>query len=285
MSSHSTYVRPGLVFAGILIIGGLIASSFSRGSRIDLPEGEQEVTGVLQPVSLSATRRGTHVLEIDDEPFVFVESNQNLKSFEGIKVTARGTFEENIDPNLLPVLVAVSVRPMALALTEWKHDYLGLSLSAPDAWNGVENSEGLRFTPAASPRPILVVTTVDMDDLPLGEDIVVGGEKGVAVDSGSGVTVYVEHKGRIIAFAFAATSDDELAEQRYEFEKVVLRSVSFASRKPAVTGSGASTATTSAGGGALGAPCGGAAGILCPTGQYCEITDQVNDIGRCKQLR
>jgi hypothetical protein len=282
--SRSPYVRPGLVVAGILIVVGLIASSFRGGPRVELPEGEQEVTGTLVAVPLSATRRGTHVLEINDEPFVFVESDENLKSFEGIKVTVRGTFEENIDDSLLPVLVAVSVRPKALALTQWKHDYLGLSLNAPDVWNGAETSEGLRFTPAASSRSILVVTTLDVNDLPAGEPIVVGGEKGTKVDSGSGVTVYVQHRDRIIAFAFAPTSDAEAAEQTYEFEKVVLRSVSFASNKPVVTGSGSSTVTTGTGGG-LGQPCGGAAGILCPAGQYCEITDAVNDIGRCRSVR
>lgn len=33
----------------------------------------------------------------------------------------------------------------------------------------------------------------------------------------------------------------------------------------------------------LGAPCGGTAGILCPAGQYCFITDPESNTGRCAQ--
>jgi hypothetical protein len=47
---------------------------------------------------------------------------------------------------------------------------------------------------------------------------------------------------------------------------------------PTLTGSG--TVTGASGSGSLMA-CGGPAGILCPAGSYCAVTDRVNDIGVC----
>jgi hypothetical protein len=282
MSSRSPYALPGMVAAVAVLTFFAVFSFLNRKPHIELPQGEQEITGILKPVSLSGTRRGTHVLEIDEEPFVFVESEDSLKPFEGLKVTVRGTFEENTDTSLLPVIVATSVKPKTLALTQWKHDTLGLTLSAPSSWNGETDEDSLTFVPSNATTPILRVVIADTDELPAGQSQGVGGEKAVSVKNGSGETVYVEKNGKIIGFDFSPSETGQgLVEQQYEFRQVVLRSVVFNAKASSPTGS----VSGSASGTVLGQPCGGDAGILCPAGQYCEVTDSVTDIGRCKSLR
>jgi hypothetical protein len=284
MSSRSPYLLPGIVVAVLLVMGIAAAVRHTGGASIELPQGEQEVTGTLTPVSLSATRRGTHVLEVNGKPYVFVESEESLKSYEGLKVTVRGTFEENIDPSLLPVLVATDIRTRALALTQWKHPKLGITLSVPSAWSGSTTDTALRFTVPGVLEPVLVIARSTEEELPGGPGLAVGGEKAVSVKDGSGEVVYVERAGGLLEFAFQPANDmQDRAQDEYEFHQVVLRSVVFEVTKPPVaTGTGS---VGSGSGTVLGSPCGGAAGILCPVGQYCEVTDSVTDIGRCKKVR
>jgi hypothetical protein len=62
----------------------------------------------------------------------------------------------------------------------------------------------------------------------------------------------------------------------------IIRGLRFSSSSSATAvyqgGSGAVTSVA-------GIPCGGAAGILCPSGQYCEITDSASNIGRCRAVQ
>jgi hypothetical protein len=62
---------------------------------------------------------------------------------------------------------------------------------------------------------------------------------------------------------------------------VVFSSDASSSSSSLSQGSSLSAAATGSG---AGLPCGGTAGILCPGGFYCDITDVANNVGRCKKI-
>jgi hypothetical protein len=65
------------------------------------------------------------------------------------------------------------------------------------------------------------------------------------------------------------------AEFRRFLQSVIFQKKSSSSAATTMSGSNASA----------GIPCGGTAGILCPAGQYCEITDSATNIGRCRSVK
>jgi hypothetical protein len=282
--------RLALGILAIVLAAAIIgtALSYTRSPRMELPQGEQTVTGVLKNASLSPTRRGTHLLEVDGEPFVFVESStMTLFPFEDLTVTVTGTFEENTDEDLLPVLIATDVRLKALSLLETSHKNLGITLSVPDSWTKEETEDMLSFTSSGSLGASLSIRTEASEDLLPGTSLTVGGKRAVRVTTEGGETVYID-KGanKTIALAFRYSDGGNKKEDEYLFRQVILPSVKFtgsATASVSSQGSAASagSAVSSAG---LGQPCGGPAGILCPKGQYCEVTDHETDIGRCKAL-
>ena len=87
-------------------------------------------------------------------------------------------------------------------------------------------------------------------------------------------------------FALRAIHDNQVQLDQY---RDVMRSVEFrgatssvrassqASQRPASSFSGSAQSRATG----EGTPCGGAAGILCPSGMYCRISDLVNESGAC----
>lgn len=248
---------------------------------MELPQGEQQVTGVLQSVPLSPTRRGTHMLEVDGEAFAFVEASRSLRSFEGLRVTVTGTFEKNIDPDLLPVIIAADVRTKTVALKPMKSDTLGIGMNVPEEWQTENDSEGMTFRVVGVSRPVLTVGLAQSDELPTGTSIVVAGRSAVRQQSGSGETVYLNTGKAIVFFDFLPVSAEEQdrLQEGYVFRQVILPSVTVGSS--AATASSSAPAVSGSGAG-IGQPCGGEAGVLCPAGQYCEIIE--GNSGHCKSF-
>jgi len=89
-----------------LIIGlclTFVLTSCRERPIVQLPKGEQTVTGLIRAAPLSLTRRGTHVVVRDGKEWFFAESSGvTLSQFEGQEVTLTGVFELNIDPHDLP---------------------------------------------------------------------------------------------------------------------------------------------------------------------------------------
>jgi len=263
----------------------MIASCDRKPSRPPLPEGPQTVTGILRPAPLSAIRRGTHTLEVGGQQLSFVESSAvSLAVYEGLQVTIKGTFVENTEPDILPVLIADEVVGRAMSFRQWKVPVLNLTLSAPEDWMGVQTDTGMNFGFSGATRPVLAIGKPAYKELPAGTPLTVGGQKAVRILEGTGSQiVYIQSGKDIITFVFspAASTADARLEQMQAFQRI-LQTASFGRAPGSTTGGG----TTSTGTGtAAGQPCGGEAGILCPTGQYCAITDFQLNIGRCKLLR
>lgn len=257
-----------------------------------LPEGVQTVTGVLHAAELSRTRRGTHVLEKDGQAVYFIESgSRNLKTFEGKEVTVTGTLERNTDRKALPVLIVSDIQSELTQTRPWKIPALHMTISTPDNWQGRTSGSGITFKLSGRTDPVLNVRTTPVTQLPKGQSILIGVDQGRIVrdESTGGANAYVLHGGAMILFQFTPPPDAYLPYLNEHFEDA-LRTVTFdakaaSSAAPSVpSGTGALTTGTGSNTSRRPGVCGGPAGFLCPAGQYCEITDAVNNIGVCKKL-
>jgi hypothetical protein len=246
-----------------------------------LPEGMQTLEGTLQPVALSMVRRGTHLLMQNGESVYYVESTQvNLHDYEEQQVVLTGMLELNADKTDLPVLVASGATLVEESLKEWDVSSLSLSLTAPEEWDGYPTDSGIRFTASGSAKVLLSISYQSGGTLPQGQSQPMNGKRAVRVTSTGSDVVYVQNGARIVIFNFTPRTIDTAGQRLFNR---ILRSAQFTT--PSSRASGTGSANGSAGSATTGMPCGGPAGVLCPAGQYCEVTDNVTDIGRCRVLK
>jgi hypothetical protein len=269
--------RPALV---LLALGAFTFTLVScKGHPItEIPEGEQTLTGVLLPVPISLSRRGTHALLQNGEEVSLVESSAvNLRQIEGIDVVVTGHFERNTDPDALPVLVASGVTLVNLQMRTWPLPAQGISLETPTSWSPTYFPDGVQFSQTGS-NVFLAVSTGALSPLPATGRMTVGGRPAALVTSSGAQTLYVHNGSSMLQMEFAASiaGGDTLVMR-------IIRSVRFAG--PSSASSAPRTGTGSATSSVTGIPCGGAAGVLCPSGQYCEITDSATNIGRCRTVQ
>lgn len=256
------------------------------GSSDPLPQGTQTVVGLLKPASLSTVRRGTHLLEIDGDDAYFVESSVvALRNYQGKKVTLRGKFEPNVKASYLPVLVVESIVDVEATSAEHILPELGLSLTAPIHWKPVKAGESVYFTLGEQGPVIFTLSRKPGDELPEGgEPIVVGAKRATkmtdAINNNDIISVQ-QTPSMVLTLSFTPDSESEPEKQRADFSEV-LRSFSFSEKTPSVAPSG--TGSTTGGGASQGDPCGGTAGVLCPAGMYCAITNFAENIGRCRKM-
>ncbi len=240
---------------------------------VNLPKGEQTVTGVLNRAPLSLTRRGTHVLSKDGERFSMVESaSVTLDRYEGQTVTLRGTFEPNTDAKSLPVLVVTGIDVQKDEFREEAVPSLGLTFSIPATWKREGADPALTFT--ASGSTLLTLSVQPGAVNPSESNLSISSrlaQRTVNAQSGSGTIVVQLENARILTLKFAPLAPDPVT--ALERLTQITRSLKFVSQT--------SSGSVPAGSGAT-LPCGGEAGILCPKGSYCQITD--GNVGRCRSL-
>ncbi len=259
------------------LIAVVFLNGCSKKPTVTLPTGPQTLTGALSPVDLSLTRRGTDVLRQNGRDVYYVESTMvNLRTFEGMDVEITGLLEENSDPRALPVLVATKAKIIQQPSHPWTVPSLHLTFSAPLSWNGEVFDDGVSFTETGSTTTLLSVHRASLGSLPAGTPLVVGGQRAVRASAGSGVVVYVQNGTDIIVIALDKSLSDPTGKEPVQSVLQMLKSIIFSapSSRPS-TGSGIMV---------TGSPCGGAAGILCPGGSYCAVTDTVQGIGVCRPL-
>jgi hypothetical protein len=266
----------------ILLVG---LQSCTRRAEQPLPEGPQTMSGVLVPVPLSLSRRGTHALTQGGTQTYYVESTkQDLRNFEGVDVIISGLFERNSDPDALPVLVASGVKLVDMPVKSWSYESLGITLETPSHWLPQEFDDGVQFTQTGSTQVLLKIHPSVLTQLPAGTMLQVAGRKATRVSGSGEQTVYVLNGRTILSFSYQPPVNAPLTAAERDFNRV-LRSVKFSASSSSVSSRAAGTGSVQTGtGGTAGVPCGGAAGVLCPSGQYCEITDTAEGIGRCRSL-
>lgn len=269
--------------AGSVVLGAAFCTGvFLTACTTDvqpIPQGVQTMSGVLLPVPISISRRGTHELVDNGVQKSLVESSKvNLRDFEGVDVVITGHLERNTDPKALPVLVASGVVLQVIEQRTWDVPSLGLSLVAPATWNGEQTEKGIQFTQTGSLEVFLNVGSMSGIVLPAGDSMVIGGLRGVTYADAGSIAAYVVLNGRTIYFSLTPEINGKTYATSADFRRL-LQGVVFQKKSSSIaTASSGSTASA-------GIPCGGAAGILCPAGQYCEVTDSATNIGRCRSVK
>lgn len=265
----------GLV--GSFIVVFLFVSCKSHPILV-IPEGAQTLTGVLLPVQISLSRRGTHELMQHGQEVALVESSTvNLRQMEGVDVIVVGHFERNTDPAALPVLIASGVTLASVRMHTVDLSGIGLSLDVPPEWNPQYLQEGIRFASSGS-SIFIAISTGSLVPLPTTNRMTVGGRPAVLVSSSGASTLSIHNGSYMILFEFA----DSIPGGNALILRII-RSIHFTtpSSVTSIMSVGTGTAIPSSDG----APCGGSAGLLCPSGSYCAVTDTVTNIGRCRTLK
>lgn len=265
------------------IIFAFTLSACTSDEVAPLPIGPQSVQGVLRSTDISLVRRGSHLLYQDGVEHAYVESAKvNLRSYENQMVTLSGSYQPNTEPIYLPVFIVDAVSSFEETTKEWLLPALGLTLETPREWIQSSSAGKVHFAQTIDAAPVLTLYTQvrpqNEEDLPKGVSIVIDGLPAIRMsdDQTGGQTIYVLHPTKLLTLVYAPPVDTTAELLRADWLQI-LASITF-NRSVQIPRS--SSASISGAGGA----CGGPAGILCPSGQYCEITDVANDIGLCRGL-
>ncbi len=279
--------------------------------EIPLPEGIQTVSGYLTSVPFSLQRRGTHALltASGSTLIAYAESSAvNLRLLEGQDVQLEGVLEKNLSPKDSPVFVVQKVlQGSDEQMRPWAIPALGLSVNLPKSWKGTIKGGSATFTAAKPSIPSLTITTRNVAASSPGSDQPLYGPLPVSSDAADGELLVVglrKAQAHINAEGFwivrIAPSASGGSETVFTFPplpvelhlmpyRTILKTVQFS------VGTTASSVRTEASFSALppasagstsrasgeGAACGGVAGILCPKGLLCTITDPVSESGVC----
>ena len=279
-----------LVVVALAVCGLLVWSGLSgHGRARDLPKGTQTLTGSLIPAELSLKRRGTHVLKVDGDDVAYVESTSvNLRMYELTTVGVTGTFVHNTDPSDLPVLIATEVRPVEIDTVTVDLPSVGLTLRVPPEWNLRTFDDGVAFSLTGSSVPLLRIMKSSLTRLPAGTPMLVGGYDAVRVESDGAQTVHLQGGRTIVTFTWTSGDDERDAAFAQVLRTAVVRSAPSSSQKTMTGGvfvlpasSAPAGSAASVGGGPR--PCGGPAGVLCPSGSYCAVNSP-DGVGTCVPL-
>lgn len=245
-----------------------------------LPIGVQTLTGTLLRTDIGLLKRGTHVLQSGDIRLALVESTTvNLSAFENREVGVTGVFEPNADPGEPPVMVVSSLTPAQQDMQDLLIPSLMISCRAPQTWQ-IKTEKGVTsFTVADALDPVVILAfDSGITALPFGSPFTIDGRyatrKTDAATAHERVTV--DLGGKFLSLRFLPASPEEARTLRPQW-------LTFVSSLRLLASNSSTGRVISGSGSAL--PCGGTAGILCPGGEYCAITDFKGNFGRCRAMR
>lgn len=262
----------------------ILSACVAPPSPPPLPDGLQTLTGTVVLTTISTGRRGSYVLKQGGQDVAYLESSTvNLREFQGRSTALRGRFEHNIDPQDLPVLVVEGVVSSQDSVREWRSSTLAVTAHVPIRWGLSGTGGSIAFIPVGSLYPVVSLQIVAGKPMPSGITLIMGGAKAIRfLDELSGEQrIAVERNDGYLEIAFTPQREDDLEQTRTEWH-AFLRSLSFGGSSP-VESSRAALSSASAGIGER-QPCGGIAGVLCPVGLYCAITDLEQNIGVCRKI-
>ncbi|TSC79663.1 MAG: hypothetical protein G01um101425_594 [Candidatus Peregrinibacteria bacterium Gr01-1014_25] len=267
----------------VLIVMAVLLLAGCHKDRQPLPVGPVTATGSLRTAPLSLERRGTHILTIDGEETYFVESKHlNLRSFEGRAVAIHGRLEANIDPDALPVLVVERIDAAPADDHVVNVAPLHMKLSVPRDWlQGTGTASGTRF--AMADGTVVLVVIKEHGALPSkGDTLVIAGRKAARIlgDRGREDIVIAMPNG-ILRLSLTPPLSGAYQTDWHAAFTHLLSTIAFTATPSSASGS----MIPASGSGATGTPCGGPAGILCPAGSYCQVTDRAANIGVCTKKR
>lgn len=274
-------------FIGLAPIIALSLALHGCGTDVQhtIPEGPQTLTGVLVPAPLSIVRRGSHIFRQNGEDVYYAESSMvDLRDYVNMDAVVEGVVERNTDTKDLPVLVISGATLVEMPMRAWEVSALGLSISVPESWEGHQFDDGAQFAETGSTITLLSIHSSALTQLPAGNMLQLPGVRAVRTSGTGAELVYIQRGRDIVVMEFKQQNDQVMTEGRVR--QYIIKSIRFTSTPSSVGGSAArSSSGTQDGSTPAGAPCGGPAGVLCPTGQYCEVTDASTNIGRCRALQ
>ncbi len=245
--------------------------------------GPAQAEGVLTSTGISLVRRGTHVLSINGKAMYYLESSQlNLQEFDGQSVRITGETQANTQTKVLPVFVVSSIEPLGIGPRQaWRVPALGFTFRTPESWDVQIEGGSVEVTVSGSSLPFLTISKRLTPDMPSqGAPIRIGAKSGIAVTLPDGSEdVFVQVDKDVLLFHFVPPHDDTLQMLKQDF-RTTLSTVQFS-----VSSSSASSVSSITGGSGTLLPCGGAAGILCASGFFCDITDRTQNTGVCRASR
>ena len=293
--------------AGLGLFALTVSLTSCDPAKPPLPEGIQEVTGTVEPAPLSRIRRGTHFVMIDGTALYYLESPLlNLRDFEGSRITVRGLLEENTESDTLPVLIVSEIAGHEVT-TRLVHavPQFGLTLEVPASWKETRTDSTILFSGSGSASAILTVRVEPLADVPFDDfsapetqatlevvPIIISSKRALRITEKGSIaeTVHIDRgegapiEARVITLRF--TPQDETQKVMHELFLRILHSVKFGNNRSSEsfsTGSASSGASNTSQAAASGKPCGGPAGILCDSSEYCAITDLSTNFGVCKK--
>lgn len=242
--------------------------------------GPRSMTGLLLRAELSFVRRGTHLLMNGDRALLFVESaTVNLYDIEGEDILIQGNVEANTDTAQLPVLVAQSVTVLTGPVRRWTIASFGMTLEVPLAWE-MRTLRAGAVDFHQSGHTLLSLSQETGAVLPTGDRVLIGGMTAVRTTGSDDVVRFFlpSSAGRIVF-----TPDESLLTDgadgsalRHLLQSVTITFAARSMSSSPSSGNGSSSVRPR--------PCGGAAGILCSSGQYCAIVDRELGIGVCTTI-
>ena len=275
-------------FASAVLSFALLLSACSSDVALPtLPEGVQTLSGTIAPSVISTAHRGAHLLRQGTEDRTYLESaTVNLREFQGRSVTLKGRYQRNIDPHDLPVFVVEDIVQSEQETREWHSDALRVTGQVPSRWGISGTGTAVTFIPAGSLTPVVSLLPLDQEPVPSGIALTVGNAKAIRFfDEISGEQRIAVARGQgYLEIAYTPQGHDDPEELRAEW-LAFLRTLVI--EGAVSTSSSSRTAGSSSSGGSAqeGQPCGGPAGILCPTGMFCAITDIDLNVGVCKRIK
>lgn len=289
-NTHSTSVsmRKDLIILSTtitLVLAAMSLSGCNNPQSHNVTVGPLTATGTLTSTGVSLLRRGTHVLTTENNERFYLESrNQNLEEYAGQHVVVQGTVEPNIDTKYLPVIVVNGITSLdgSHGLHAWRIPALNILIQTPDDWTGELDNTTATFHRKNDAYPLLTIIKKSDTKLPSGGTLSrIRGHAATTIDRKADLAqdVYILDGTHTLSLHFNADQSSltgvttDLSEMTQPFA-TLLSSLQFLSDTPSsqATGSGSSLA------------CGGTAGVLCPSGYYCDITDRTLNIGRCKSI-
>jgi hypothetical protein len=277
-----------LLLAGLSIIA---LSSCTKTTTPTAPLGPVSATGTLIPADVSLVRRGTHVLLINGKKMYFVESKtENLVEFEGRRIAVEGIAEANTVKDALPVLLVTKVRSGGIdpSKRDWEVPGLDLKISLPSSWVGTVQKTAAIFTIPSETEPVLILRPFGSGSLPIdGVPYYLAGHKAVRIDrSSEGLfDLYIQSTSSIIRLHADLRSQKSVQNVQQLRDLVAtieqaIDSASFISEGSLTMSSLASSESSQP----MGVLCGGSAGIICPEGFFCNISDATGNTGTCQYL-
>ncbi len=277
--------RSIILILSSIFSGSILLIGCEQNNKPEVQYGSMSATGTIVETPVSLTRRGTHLFLQEDGTSLFIESKvQNLQEFEGHLVKASGELKPNTSSKDHPVLLAHEVKNVdnASEMHQWDIPSLQIKIQTPVSWNGTIEHGIARFTLPEEEEPMTSITVLSGTTLPAGTPFYVHNRRAVRIgDANDGEEeVYILDGTRILSIHFLSIRQKNILSLEQQtllasaFHRVIA-SVEFHADSQKKDGG-----TVQA---ELGPICGGIAGILCPTGSYCDIADAVSQSGVCKK--